>query len=128
MTSHDLGPQWGWVITGPDGKERLAQDDTADLHLLGLGQAYLLAIPGSGAYLEWMGSLMYPTVFHPKAWLLEFQVPCEKVLPNPIPPVDRRRIGPPALPANPAFPHAGSQNSAPPAHNSHAVDGPLGNR
>lgn len=84
MTSHDFGPQWGWVITGPDRKEELAQDDTADHHLLGLGQAFLLAVPGSGAYLEWMGSLTYPTVFHPKAWLLEFQVPCKKASPNPI--------------------------------------------
>lgn len=116
------------MITGPDGKEGLAQDDTADRHLLGLGQACLLAVPGSGAYLEWMGSLTYPTVFHPKAWLLGFRVPCKKALPNPIPPVDRRRIGPPALPPSPAFPHAGSQNSVPPAHNSHAADGPLGNR
>lgn len=34
----------------------------------------------------------------------------------------------PTLRPSPAFPYSHSQSSAPPAHNSHAADGPLGNR
>ena len=48
--------------------------------------------------------------------------------PNPISLVLSRRIRvSPALPPSPAFACGDSQCSAPPAHDSHAADGPLGN-
>lgn len=99
------------------------------IRLLGLGQAGLLAVPGTGAYLGWMMvSLMYPTVSTPGLALGASG--SSKGDPTQPPPSggQEEEEDQPALPPSPALPGVGSQSSAPLAHNSHAADGPLGNR
>ena len=70
----------------------------------------------------WLATLMYSTV-STSDWLLEPQFPPKDAQPNLVLLVVSRRIrlGPPSSASS-------IQSSAPSAHNSHAADGPLGNR
>lgn len=84
-----------------------AQDDTADQ---------------ASAHLGWVVSLMYPAVSTstPGAWGLRFLPGLPSPTPSPWWSAGGERQGP-------SFAKS-SQSSVAPAHNSHAADGPLGNR
>lgn len=86
--------------------------------LLGLQQDILWP----GTHVGWLATLMYSTV-STSDWLLEPQFPPKDAQPNLVLLVVSRRIrlGPPSSASS-------IQSSAPSAHNSHAADGPLGNR
>lgn len=128
VTSHDLEPHQSLEISGLDGQGLPKMTQEIRL-LLGLGQACLLAVRVR-CILGMDGLPHVRHCFHPKSWLLGLYILCKKASPKPVPLGVRRRIRirPPALPPGPAFPHVGSPCSVPLAHNSHAADGPLGNR